>query len=83
MVICNLQISKPNLKQRFERVAAAVVLLLGGLIRSLIVIDVKETTGQREILTVTISGEITFMSNGTETINQALKGLAEIGEKEG
>eukprot|EP00434_Breviolum_minutum_P008400 symbB.v1.2.007413.t1/scaffold453.1/size202423/4 len=29
------------------------------------------------------SGEITFMSNGTETINQALKGLAEIGEKEG
>ena len=28
-------------------------------------------------------GEITFMSNGTETINQALKGLAEIGEKEG
>lgn len=28
-------------------------------------------------------GEITFMSNGTETINQALKGLAEIGETEG
>eukprot|EP00930_Biecheleria_cincta_P086020 TRINITY_DN75390_c0_g1_i1.p1 TRINITY_DN75390_c0_g1~~TRINITY_DN75390_c0_g1_i1.p1 ORF type:complete len:810 (-),score=164.14 TRINITY_DN75390_c0_g1_i1:31-2439(-) len=27
-------------------------------------------------------GEITFMSNGTETINHALKGLAEIGEKE-
>eukprot|EP00931_Biecheleriopsis_adriatica_P047602 TRINITY_DN2745_c0_g1_i1.p1 TRINITY_DN2745_c0_g1~~TRINITY_DN2745_c0_g1_i1.p1 ORF type:complete len:793 (+),score=161.22 TRINITY_DN2745_c0_g1_i1:85-2463(+) len=28
-------------------------------------------------------GEITFMSNGTETINHALKGLAEIGENEG
>ncbi|CAK9029257.1 unnamed protein product, partial [Durusdinium trenchii] len=28
-------------------------------------------------------GEMTFMSNGTETINQALKGLAEMGEAEG
>merc|ERR1719330_1988394 len=28
-------------------------------------------------------GEITFMSNGTETINHALKGLAEIGDKDG
>lgn len=28
-------------------------------------------------------GEIIFMSNGTETINHALKGLAELGQKEG